>query len=78
MLANHGGGLLGSCCAAHLTVGRIFSQGNTMVQNENCQGEKLCTHRLLLRGPESVTGRAFDSSGSAFFHGALVGGNFVW
>ena len=29
-------------------------------------------------GPSEETGRAFDSSGSAFFHGALVGGNFVW
>lgn len=29
-------------------------------------------------GPDNSTGRAFDSSGSAFFHGALVGGNFVW
>jgi len=29
-------------------------------------------------GPDNRTGRAFDSSGSAFFHGALVGGNFVW
>jgi hypothetical protein len=34
--------------------------------------------QAAVMGPDNSTGRAFDSSGSAFFHGALVGGNFVW
>ena len=41
-------------------------------------GIAVAADQAEVMGPESVTGRAFDSSGSAFFHGALVGGNFVW
>lgn len=41
-------------------------------------GIAVAADQAEVMGPSSETGRAFDSSGSAFFHGALVGGNFVW
>ena len=41
-------------------------------------GIAVAADQAKVMGPDHLTGRAFDSSGSAFFHGALVGGNFVW
>jgi len=41
-------------------------------------GIAVAADQAEVMGPDTETGRAFDSSGSAFFHGALVGGNFVW